>query len=99
MFEANLKSLWFFYKVCLTCPPVIILEKEIIMARYSRQGARCTNSYPNLIDELLVLGKLAKAERMGDEASSGKRPMAEERGPCGSIETKSGSIRSMVRGN
>lgn len=71
-----------FYKVCLTCPPVIILEKGIIIARYSRQDARCTDSYANLIDELLALEKLAKTERMGDEASSAKQPITEERGPC-----------------
>lgn len=52
------------------------------MARYSRQDARCTDSYANLIDELLALEKLAKTERMGDEASSAKQPITEERGPC-----------------
>lgn len=52
------------------------------MARYSRQDARCTDSYANLIDELLVLGKMAKAERIGEEASSAKQPIKEERGPC-----------------
>ncbi|KAL0255252.1 hypothetical protein I308_100049 [Cryptococcus tetragattii IND107] len=38
--------------------------------------------------DYLPLEKLAKAERIGDEASSAKQPIAEERGSYWSFETK-----------
>lgn len=50
------------------------------MARDSGQDDQCIDGYANLIDEYLVLEKLARAKSKEDEASIAKQLIAEGEG-------------------